>query len=298
MKLIPINPHIFYILKQTKKEFITILLILILKSIISYFETICLTIISRQNYKTQFIHLIYYKMVYYIMDTIYDLYELLYFNPIVYRNVYNYVWNIIIYEKNIENIDHKDNNLYFITEKGIESLTGIISKIFVLIQPLFLINSKLLALFKFVKFKTIIKFLVLYKISFLFGLLIIKYDFEIKKKISKKIQEGQSQIIYEISNIYDSKYKNKIKDKIIIENLNLLHLDWRHQSKINLLNLMYYSITFSLLIFLIIHINDKIEPLGLYYILYSIYMNNQYLLYQLQEIMRLASKWTIIDNLE
>lgn len=294
--------HVSKILWDIKRECLLSLLFIFGKGYLSYLDTLFTSVLDQNNAPEQFRKIGMTKVGYLLLDTASDVYEYRFVNPQMYQSIYQHVWDMMEQDADLAHVNHRDNHLFLMSEKGVLSLSGIINKIMTLIHPVFVIFSRIMALGRFLSWRQLLSFLVLYQSFFLVGCVLSRFDYRQKKTITHLFQKGQSNMMHEASQIHPSAPEKipEIRKSIIQQSLGLFQKQWRHQSRIVCSQWCLQSWTFVGLIMLTILYSDtsRVPPLSLYYLVYSIYLQFQYLLIEFREVMTLASTWSVMENLE
>lgn len=195
--------------------------------------------------------------------------------------------------------DAENNNLYLLSEKGVNSIIGTINKSFLFIKPVLNILSRFLALLKISHVQSFLQTFFCFNTILIIGFFMIQYDFKQKKKLHPKITQGHSKIIHRSNSLYHlHEFHIKIaeKKKIILDSMELLQMEWQHKKFMNQLNWLFHSLKYLFVIYLTITIEYKIEPIAVFYILQKIFFNTEILFYKSQEIITMATQWYVINE--
>ena len=292
--------HTKNILKNLKLECIIICMILLVQSIVSYYESMTLNTFITEPTKNGLILLTLMKILWLAINLSFGYYRDIFFSSKLEKNSLKYFWNIML-QSDPEWLETQ-KNISKVVPDAVESINELVKNLFRTLRPLLTTISNLFALMTITTYNST-QILFSLTIIYICGFYIVYYNFQNNKKIKVKTNELDEYVRFNTNNflisLLNGNGEKTIKEIIKFKNesTNIKLVNERKTSKFYYLLEILSLIVISYFTFeLYNNMNGTNSFISLFYLIQSCFNTTLWLIFQSTYMLKSCSSWGSMEN--
>lgn len=295
-----ITYHTKNILMNQKLGCTIICMILLVQSIVSYYESMSLNAFISKPTHEGLVLLTVMKISWLAINLSLGYYRDIYFSPKLEKSSLKYFWNIML-QSDPEWLETQ-KNISKVVPDAVESINELIKNLFRTLRPLLTTISNLFALMTITTDKSI-EILLSIAMIYLFGFYVIYYDFQTNKKIKVKTNDLDEYVRFNTNNFLisllngngEKTIKEIIKFKNESTNIKLVH-DRKTSKFYYLLEIVCLVVISYFTFALYDNMNGNNSFISLFYLIQACFNTTQWLIFQSTYMLKSCSSWGSIEN--